>query len=211
MPLLAEILLEGCRLSSVASQKTCPYCREAIHDEARKCPHCNQWLGKAMAMVYAPLIILFGIAAYFLIWPLSLFGGGADPAALLSEIVVVDSSFRFNTQGDYTYVSAVGTIRNDSEDIAADDVYIEVQYFDGEGTLIDTRRCRAVRVDVVAWFRGSVSSASACQQPRVRVRHPQGVRALRTRGARPLLGWQRSAIRSGLASGEAGLAVGWSS
>ena len=91
-----------------------------------------------MAMVYAPLIILFGIAAYFMIWPLSLLGGGADPSALLSEIVVVDSSFRFNMQGDYTYVSAVGTIRNDSEDIAADDVYIEVQYFDEEGTLIDS-------------------------------------------------------------------------
>jgi hypothetical protein len=122
----------------MASQKTCPYCREAIHDEARKCPHCNQWLGKAMAMVYAPLVILFVFAAYFMVWPLSLFGGGADPAALLSDIVVVDSSFRFNTEGDCTYVSAVGTIRNDSEDIAADDVYIEVQYFDEEGALIDT-------------------------------------------------------------------------
>jgi hypothetical protein len=91
-----------------------------------------------MAMVYGPLIIVFVILAYVMVRPLSLFGGGADPAALLSEIVVADSSFRFNTQGDYTYVSAVGTIRNDSEDIAADDVYIEVQYFDGEGTLIDT-------------------------------------------------------------------------
>jgi len=109
-----------------------------MHAEARKCPHCNQWVGKAMAMVYVPLIILFGFAAYLLIWPLSLFGGGADPAAVLSKIVVVDSSFRFNTQGDHTYVSAVGTIRNNSEEIAADDVYIEVQYFDGEGTLIDT-------------------------------------------------------------------------
>ena len=137
-PFLLKFCSEGCRLSSVAPQKTCPYCREEIHDEARKCPHCNQWLGKAMAMVYVPLIILFGFAAYLLIWPLSLFGGGADPATLLSEIVVVDSSFRLNTQGDYTYVSAVGTIRNDSEDITADDVYIEVQYFDGEGTLIDT-------------------------------------------------------------------------
>jgi len=122
----------------MASQKTCPYCREPIHDEARKCPHCNQWLGKAMAMVWAPLIVFFGIAAYFLIWPLSLFEGGSDPATVLSEIVVVDSSFRFNTEKDCTYVSAVGTIRNDSEEIAADDVYIEVQYFDGEGTLIDT-------------------------------------------------------------------------
>jgi hypothetical protein len=91
-----------------------------------------------MAMVYGPLIIFLAIAAYFVAWPLSLFGGGADPAALLSEIVVVDSSFRFNTQEEYTYVSAVGTIRNDSEDIAADDVYIEVQYFDRDGTLIDT-------------------------------------------------------------------------
>lgn len=121
-PFLLKFCSEGCRLSSVPSQETCPYCREAIHDEARKCPHCNQWLGKAMAMVYGPLIIIFVIAAYFLIWPLSLFTGGADPAALLSEIVVVDSSFRLNTQGDYTYVSAVGTIRNDSEDITADDV-----------------------------------------------------------------------------------------
>jgi hypothetical protein len=91
-----------------------------------------------MAMVYAPLFILFVVAAYFMIWPLSLFRGGADPAALLSEIVVVDSSFRFNTEGDCAYVSAVGTIRNGSEDIAADDVYIEVQYFDREGALIDT-------------------------------------------------------------------------
>jgi hypothetical protein len=31
-----------------------------------------------MAMVYGPLIIFLAIAAYFIAWPLSLFGGGAD-------------------------------------------------------------------------------------------------------------------------------------
>lgn len=88
-------------------------------------------------MVYGPIFILLGIAILFMIWPLSLFDAGEDPKALLGQIVVVDSSFRFNTEGDCTYVTAIGTVRNDSKDVAADDLYIEVQYFDEQGNLID--------------------------------------------------------------------------
>lgn len=121
----------------MSAQKTCPYCREAIHGEARKCPHCGQWLGKAMAMIYIPSVIFLAIALYVMVGSLSFFPGRSDPAVLVRHMSIVESSFRFNTAGDSTHVSAVGTIRNDSEDVAVDDIYIEVQYFDAEGSMID--------------------------------------------------------------------------
>lgn len=110
------------------------------HEEARKCPHCNQWLGKAMVLIYASAIIIpLVFLAFFAIWPFSALRAGSDPAELVSHIAVVGSSFRFSTAGESTYVTTVGTVRNDSEDIAVDDIYIEVQYFNSESALIDAK------------------------------------------------------------------------
>lgn len=49
--------------------KTCPYCFEAVHNDAKKCPHCHEWLKKwsrnSPYTIMIPLILLFiaGIGA----------------------------------------------------------------------------------------------------------------------------------------------------
>lgn len=59
------------------------------------------------------------------------------PAEVTKQLTVVDSSIRFTAQGDCVFVSTVGTLRNESTDVAAEDIYVEVRYFDGDGELID--------------------------------------------------------------------------
>jgi hypothetical protein len=127
-------------MSAGNTARTCPYCREEIHREARRCPHCNQWLGKAMVMVYLPVLLAMCIPLliFLFMWPSPLFQSKPDSASIVSQIVVVDSTVHFTREEDCTYVATVGTIRNDNADVAVKDLYLEVQYFDTSGVLIDT-------------------------------------------------------------------------
>jgi hypothetical protein len=67
----------------------------------------------------------------------SAFQPNASPTAVLEQLTVIDSSVRFTEQGECGFVSTVGTLRNESTDIAAEDIYVEVRYFDADGALID--------------------------------------------------------------------------
>jgi hypothetical protein len=61
----------------------------------------------------------------------------ASPAEVIEQLAVVDSSVRFTDQGECGFVSTVGTLRNESTNVAVEDIYVEVRYFDVDGTLID--------------------------------------------------------------------------
>lgn len=61
----------------------------------------------------------------------------ASPAEVVEQLMVADSSVRFTEQGECAFVSTVGTLRNESADVAAEDIYVEVRYFDADGALID--------------------------------------------------------------------------
>jgi hypothetical protein len=116
-------------------------CREPVHAEARRCHSCGQWLGARGRLVSGLVVLALVGFAYVLVSIMldlpSPFHRKLAPAQVVEQLVVVDSTVRFTQQGECAFVSTVGTLRNESTDIAADDVYVEVRYFDAEGALID--------------------------------------------------------------------------
>jgi hypothetical protein len=82
------------------------------------------------------------ILSLFSTLPVTFLDRKPAPEEVIASIAVLDSSIRFNTQGDCAYISSVGTIRNESTEITADDIYLEVRYFDAEGNLIDAEGSR---------------------------------------------------------------------
>lgn len=119
--------------------RTCPYCHEAVRSAARKCPHCHQWLGRWLGNPGLPvaLMILFMACMFFWLDRATTRAGGENFLEHRDELVVSQSSVHFSRSEGRTFVSTVGRIRNDRP-FAWDDVYIEVQYFDEAGDLIDT-------------------------------------------------------------------------
>ena len=73
---------------------------------------------------------------FFVVYPFSIFRSDAPASEVMAQLVIVESNVLFHRQGETTYVATVGVIRNDG-DISARDIYVEVQYFDPEGALID--------------------------------------------------------------------------
>lgn len=119
----------------------CPMCRDTVHAEARRCSSCGHWLGVRGRLMYVLAILVMVGAGYVVVSIMldlpSAFQPNASPAEVLEHLTVVESSIRFTAQGECDFVSTVGTIRNQSTDIAAEDVYVEVRYFDADGVLID--------------------------------------------------------------------------
>jgi len=119
----------------------CPMCREPVHAEARRCHSCGHWLGARGRLISGLVILALVGFAYVLVGIMldvpSPFHRKASPAEVVEQLMVVDSSVRFTEQGECASVSTVGTLRNESADVAAEDIYVEVRYFDADGALID--------------------------------------------------------------------------
>src|SRR5262245_21129171 len=120
--------------------KTCRMCAETINAAARLCPYCRTdqrqstiivtiatWLSSLL------LLAFFGGAFYFIY---HVFTPGKDFAPFRNQFEVVSSSMQFNQNDKGTYVTTVGTVRNNS-DQAWKEVQLEVRYFDGTNKLID--------------------------------------------------------------------------
>jgi hypothetical protein len=121
----------------------CPFCREPVKPDARKCPHCHQWQGRSAAFFYHPAVliafVLLPMMAFFALPGRNILPQGENFAASRDQLVIVQSGMH-HSAGDEKCgpsISVIGTIRNESN-IGWKDVYLEAQYFDGSGTLIDT-------------------------------------------------------------------------
>jgi hypothetical protein len=116
-------------------------CREPVHAEARRCHSCGHWLGARGRLVSGLVILALVGFAYVVVGIMldvpSPFHRKVAPAQVVEQLIVVDSAVRFTEQGECAFVSSIGTLRNESADVAAEDIYVEVRYFDADGALID--------------------------------------------------------------------------
>lgn len=122
--------------------KICSFCREAIHEAARKCPRCQQWQGWYRFFVYAPAVICFLLIAGMQYRFGRLFDAHREEIRLFDahrqEIRVLESSMRYGADGACAGLSTIGRIQNDG-DVMWENPVIEVRYFDQAGNLIDTQ------------------------------------------------------------------------
>lgn len=129
-------------------------CAETIRAAAKVCPHCRQWQTKWSMPI--PSLNGLGVGITLLaVW----LGGGFFLAHLMSpgrdfgkyqdQIVVVNSQMSLSRTDKSPYASVVGTIKNTSP-YSWKEVQLEVQYFDKDGKLIDTKSDREYDATILA-------------------------------------------------------------
>jgi RNA polymerase subunit RPABC4/transcription elongation factor Spt4 len=121
--------------------KACALCAEPIRVAAKICPYCRsvqprwkrqrqveQWTGFAFFFLMGLVLLSF---LYVIIMP------GRNFELFQNQFTVIDPEMSFDVTTNGNYISTIGQIRNGSP-YAWKDVYVEVQYFNKEGKMIDT-------------------------------------------------------------------------
>ena len=127
------------------------------------------WGLAALAVLGSGYVIL----SIYSMLPVTLLSDKATSVEVIGNIVVLDSSIRFSQTGDCVFISSVGTIRNNSAEITADDIYLQVRYL----TRRQSSRCRGlqrVRLGSAARPGGSALDPRPRQQPGIGLRFSQG-------------------------------------
>ena len=89
-------------------------------------------------MAFLPVLLVALLFFGGSIWLGRVFSPGRDFEPFRSQIVVVTSNMHIGRTTNGNFISAIGTLRNDSP-YAWKDIQIEAQYYDKDGRLIDTR------------------------------------------------------------------------
>ena len=121
--------------------KACALCAEPIRVAAKICPYCRsmqprwkrqrqveQWTAFAFFFLMGLVLLSF---LYVIIMP------GRNFELFQKQFTVIDPEMTFNVTTNGNYISTIGQIRNGSP-CAWKDLYVEVQYFNKEGKMIDT-------------------------------------------------------------------------
>jgi hypothetical protein len=122
--------------------KTCPLCREPVHPEARKCPHCQHYLNKWVLANFHPLIIISPVLLVFgaiFIWLMHTLDRGESFEPFRSQLQITHSEMQFGELPTGPTVAVIGTIHNESN-VAWKYINVEVRYFDKSHKLIDTQQ-----------------------------------------------------------------------
>jgi hypothetical protein len=135
-------------LSETIDTKACSWCAEPIRARAKVCICCGRLQPKSQAKIVWPSAIPFLVAAVFFVIGAvqfrNLFAPGREFEPFRERIAIVESQMHFSQTTNGNYISAMGQIRNDST-FAWKDFQLEVQYYDKEGRMIDTRSERLMQ------------------------------------------------------------------
>src|SRR6266567_6846968 len=134
-----------------ATTKVCPMCAESIRVAAKLCPHCRHWQSRWAFLTggywWMPLIIMaFALAPLVLVE--HFFDPDRDFAPFHDQIVVTDSQVHYSQTEKGAFIAVVGMIKNNSK-FSWKEVELEVQYFDKDGKLIDTKSDREYNATIL--------------------------------------------------------------
>jgi hypothetical protein len=89
-------------------------------------------------MAFLPVLLLAFLFVGGSIWLGRIFSPGTDFEPFRDQIVVEGSNMHFGQATNGNFISAIGTLRNNSP-YAWKEIQLEAQYYDNDGRLIDTR------------------------------------------------------------------------
>ncbi len=131
--------------------KTCKMCFKEIPDKAKKCPYCQHWQNKWSLIVFNPLFAMIPMLILIILYT-SLLAGmidkfinqGEEFSKYKNSILVEKSKMKFGVKtsckgAKYPTVVIIGKLKNHSN-ISWKEVALEVQIFNKEGKLIDTKQ-----------------------------------------------------------------------
>ena len=131
--------------------KTCKMCFKEISDKAKKCPYCQHWQNRWSLIVFNPLFAMIPILILSVLYILLLAGmidkfinQGEEFSKYKNSILVEPIKMKFGVKTScksvkYPTVVIMGKLKNNS-DISWKELVIEVQIFNKEGKLIDTKQ-----------------------------------------------------------------------
>ena len=129
-------------MSEGTESKPCAWCAEPIRVAAKACPYCRRlqpkWKWISEFLVVLPLVGFALLCFVGALWLKQLFSPGRDFEPFRDQIVVEGSNMHFGQATNGNFVSAIGMIRNNSP-YAWKEIQLEVQYYDKDGRMIDTR------------------------------------------------------------------------
>ena len=129
-------------MSEATESKPCGWCAEPIRAAARVCPYCRRlqpkWKRLGDWMAFIPLLFLVLLFVGGSIWIGRVFSPGREFEPFRDQIVIEGSAMHFGQMTNGNFVSAIGTLRNNSP-YAWKQIRLEAQYYDKDGRLIDTR------------------------------------------------------------------------
>lgn len=125
----------------------CRYCLEPVLQNAKRCPHCTQWLTRWRSPLIQSLFLYVLSVAIFGPLYFQTFQSPADFADHKNDLKVVESTFSYSPGSSTGFIACIGTLRNDGS-ITWEDPQIEVQYFNSAGDRIDafTNSAYALRI-----------------------------------------------------------------
>ena len=118
--------------------KPCLACKEDIHDDALKCPHCHQIQNQVSRFVYSPAgnALIYGIILFAIIWSAYSIYSSAKDYPLTESLVISETSLSMNSESNPAKVSCFAEVKNNS-DIRWSDFSVEATFYNQQGNLID--------------------------------------------------------------------------
>jgi len=129
-------------MSAADETKPCDYCAEPIRTAARVCPYCrhlqSRWQFKKQLEAWSFLLV-FGLMIFGGLYCMkNAIGPGRDFKQFQSQILISNPEMHFGASTNGNFISTIGQMQNQSP-YSWKNIQLEVQYFDKDGRLIDTR------------------------------------------------------------------------
>lgn len=122
--------------------KPCDLCAEPIRVAAKVCPYCrsfqSRWRLKKQIEQWSSLVLLLMMGVGFMIFLGTIFSPGRNFEEYKDQLTITESEMHFSQTTNGNFISTIGQIKNNSP-YAWKDLQIEVQYFNNNGHMIDTR------------------------------------------------------------------------